>query len=120
MGKARNAGTNRLLLAVPTGRPGEPPRLTDASTAFPGDSAQSWTLATGLQDLTGDGLPELYVANDFGPDQLLVNTSTPGTVRLTEVTGKRDLVTPRSEVLGHDSFKGMGSPSPTPGTPGCR
>jgi hypothetical protein len=108
MGKARNAGTNRLLLAVPTGERGAMPRLTDVSTAFPADSAQSWTLATGLQDLTGDGLPELYVANDFGPDQLLVNTSTPGTVRLTEVTGRRDLRTPRSEVLGHDSFKGMG------------
>jgi hypothetical protein len=108
MGRARNAGGNRLLLARPTGARGAPPVLTDASTAFPSDSAQSWTLALGLQDLTGDGQPELYVANDFGPDQLLVNTSTPGAVRLTEVTGRRDLVTPRSEVLGYDSFKGMG------------
>ncbi|HEV8558224.1 MAG TPA: VCBS repeat-containing protein [Actinophytocola sp.] len=108
MGMARNAGVNRLLLARPTGARGAPPVLTDASTAFPSDSAQSWTLAIGLQDLTGDGQPELYVANDFGPDQLLVNTSTPGEVRLTEVTGRRDLVTPRSEVLGYDSFKGMG------------
>jgi hypothetical protein len=108
MGKARNAGTNRLLLLDPTGVPGAPPAVSDASTAFPADSARSWTLAIGLQDLTGNGLPDMYVANDFGPDQLLVNTSAPGHVRFTEVTGTRDLTTPRSEVLGHDSFKGMG------------
>lgn len=108
MNKARNAGTNRLLLLRPTGVRGAPPAVTDASTAFPADSAQSWTLALGLQDLTGNGVPDLYVANDFGPDQLLVNTSTPGHARFTEVDGTRDLLTPRSEVLGHDSFKGMG------------
>lgn len=108
MGLARNAGTSALLLARPTGGAGEPPTLTDASNAFPGDSASSWTLAFGLQDLTGDLRPELYVANDFGPDQLLVNHSTPGRVRLEQVHGRRDLLTPRSEVLGHDSFKGMG------------
>lgn len=108
MGKARNAGVNRLLLTRPSGAPATLPVITDASTAFPDDSARSWTLAFGLQDLTGDSLPELYVANDFGPDQLLVNSSTPGKVRLAEVDGDRDLLTPRSEVLGHDSFKGMG------------
>ncbi|WP_246127527.1 FG-GAP repeat domain-containing protein [Amycolatopsis rhizosphaerae] len=108
MNKARNGGTNRLLLLRPTGVRGAAPAVVDASTAIPADSAQSWTLAIGLQDLTGNGLPDVYVANDFGPDQLLVNTSTPGHVRLTEVNGTRDLRTPRSEVLGHDSFKGMG------------
>ena len=100
MGKARNAGTNRLYLVHPTGRPNTMPRMTDASVAFPADSAKSWTLAFGLQDLTGNGLPDLYVANDFGPDQLLINTSSPGAVRLTEVKGQRNLTTPRSEVLG--------------------
>ncbi|MGW4393728.1 FG-GAP repeat domain-containing protein [Amycolatopsis nivea] len=108
MNKARNAGTNRLLLLRPTGAPGAAPAVSDASTAFPADSANAWTLALGLQDLTGNGLPDVYVANDFGPDQLLVNTSSPGHVRFTEANGSRDLVTPRSEVLGHDSFKGMG------------
>ena len=108
MGKARNAGTNKLYLVHPTGRPHTMPRMTDASAAFPADSANSWTLAFGLQDLTGKGLPDLYVANDFGPDQLLSNTSSPGTVRLAEVKGQRNLTTPRSEVLGYDSFKGMG------------
>ncbi|HTX95023.1 MAG TPA: VCBS repeat-containing protein [Mycobacterium sp.] len=108
MGKARNAGTNRLLLVNPTGIPHTMPQLTDATTSMPADSTQSWTLAFGLQDLVGNHLPDIYVANDFGPDQLLVNTSTPGHVHLTPVTGRRDLTTPRSEVLGYDSFKGMG------------
>lgn len=108
MGLARNAGTNALFLGSPTGVAQEPPVLTDASAAFPDESARSWTLAFGLQDLTGDLRPEIYVANDFGPDQLLVNHSEPGRVRFEHVMGRRDLVTPRSEVLGHDSFKGMG------------
>lgn len=108
MGMGRNAGVNRLLLTRPTGTPKTVPNLVDATTAIPDESARSWTLAFGLQDLTGDLLPEIYVANDFGPDQMLVNTSTPGQVRLTTVEGRRDLTTPRSQVLGHDSFKGMG------------
>ena len=108
MALARNGGTNRLLLTTPTGRPDELPAITDASTALTRDAAESWTLATGLQDLTGDGRPELYQANDFGPDQLMVNESTPGRVKFTEVRGDRDLTTPKSMVLGNDSFKGMG------------
>jgi enediyne biosynthesis protein E4 len=108
MGKARNAGNNRLFLVHPTGEPRTKPELTDASADLPADSAKSWTLAFGLQDLTGNTLPDLYVANDFGPDQLLINTSSPGKVRLTKVNGQRNLTTPKSEVLGWDSFKGMG------------
>lgn len=117
MSRARNAGINRLFLGH--SRPGEV-SFRDASAAFPPDSAASWTLAFGAQDLTGNGLPDLYVANDFGPDQLLVNHSTPGRVDLREVRGRRDLVTAKSSVLGNDSFKGMGvtftqtAPGPAP------
>jgi len=32
-----------------------------------------FTLAIGAGDLNGDGWPDLYLANDFGPDQLLIN-----------------------------------------------
>lgn len=108
MSRGRNGGINRILLTRPTGTADQRPSVVDASVAMSSDAAGSWTLATGLQDLTGDGLPEIYQANDFGPDQLMVNRSTPGNVRLEEVRGSRDLVTPKSEVLGHDSFKGMG------------
>ncbi|MFI6094793.1 FG-GAP repeat domain-containing protein [Lentzea sp. NPDC051213] len=108
MALANNSGVNRLLLTSPTGSPDTMPKLKDASTAMTDEVARSWTLAIGMQDMTGDGLPEIYLANDFGPDHLLVNRSTPGNVRLEEVVGDRDLVTPKSEVLGRDSFKGMG------------
>ncbi|MBO0611237.1 FG-GAP repeat domain-containing protein [Myceligenerans salitolerans] len=108
MGKARNAGANRLFLGSPTTSPGEVPEFTDVSERIPEESANSWTLAIGFQDLTADGLADAYVANDFGPDQLLVNSSTPGDVRLDVVRGTRNLYDPRSTVLGHDSFKGMG------------
>jgi enediyne biosynthesis protein E4 len=53
-------------------------------------------------------LPEVYIANDFGPDRLLHNRSTPGDLKFALLEGKRDLTTPKSCVLGHDSFKGMG------------
>ncbi len=107
MARARNAGANRLLLSRPAG-PDSAPDWIDASIALPDDAARSWTLAVGLQDLTGDLLPEVYLANDFGPDHLLVNHSVPGRVDLRPVLGARDAVTPKSKVLGRDSFKGMG------------
>lgn len=105
MGAAHNAGTNRLFLGA---REGGKLAFTDATTALPDESARSWTLAIGFQKLSGPKVPDVYVANDFGPDQLLVNTSTPGHVRLTSVTGRRVLDTSKSKVLGNDSFKGMG------------
>ncbi|MBM7774193.1 hypothetical protein JOD54_004397 [Actinokineospora baliensis] len=108
MGDAANAGPSRVLLAKPTGVPGEKPRITDVSADLPADALRGWVLAVGMQDLTGDGLPSMYLANDFGPDTLLVNRSTPGKVRFTVADGARDMVTPKSEVLGRDSFKGMG------------
>ncbi|MDE3723235.1 VCBS repeat-containing protein [Nocardiopsis sp. N85] len=108
MGLASNAGRNRLLLTEPTGTPDTPPRIIDAGTALPEEAVTGWTLATGLQDLTGNGAPDVYIANDFGNDHLLVNRSTPGDVSLEVVRGDRDLVTPKSGVLGNDSYKGMG------------
>lgn len=67
-----------------------------------------WTLAIGAADLNGDLLPELYFANDFGRDRLLHNRSTRGALRFQRLEGEKFLTTPKSKVLGHDSFKGMG------------
>ncbi len=67
-----------------------------------------WTLAVGAADLDGDGLPEVYVTNDLGPDRLLHNRSEPGKLRFALLEGERGFTTPRSRVLGQDSFKGMG------------
>ena len=68
----------------------------------------AWTLAVGAADLDGDLLPEIYFANDFGEDRLLHNHSTPGKLHFTLLEGERTFTTPRSKVLGQDSFKGMG------------
>ncbi|MEU4642913.1 CRTAC1 family protein [Micromonospora sp. NPDC023814] len=71
--------------------------------------SRGWTLAVAANDLDGDQLPELYVANDFGPDRLLHNRSERGRIAfaLVESPGLPGL-TPKSKRLGHDSFKGMG------------
>ncbi len=69
---------------------------------------KGWTLAIGSMDLNGDLLPELYFANDFGPDYLLLNQSKKGEFSFLILHGERDWLTPKSKVLGYDSFKGMG------------
>jgi enediyne biosynthesis protein E4 len=110
MSKAANGGRNAILRldGVTTVGGVRRPHYVDASAALTETQAKSWTLATGAQDLDGDGLPELYVANDFGPDYLLFNRSKPGEIRFTELRGERGATTPKSKVLGNDSFKSMG------------
>lgn len=108
MGGAHNAGSNRIFLGKKNNNRKGPLQFTDMSHRWPAESSKSWSLALGFQDLSKTGVPDMFVANDFGPDQLLVNTSTPGNVRLKTVTGKRNLRTAKSKVLGNDSFKGMG------------
>lgn len=84
------------------------PRQTARDWGFNTVARKGWTLALGAFDLDGDLRPEVYAANDFGPDLLLKNNSRPGTLAFELTTGERDLLTPRSKVLGEDSFKGMG------------
>lgn len=76
--------------------------------ALPEGVGGGWGLAVGACDLDGDLLPEVYVAHDFGPDRLFWNRSTPGRVRFALLEGERRFDTPKSYVLGQDSFKGMG------------
>ncbi|MGA5299656.1 CRTAC1 family protein [Nucisporomicrobium flavum] len=110
MSNATNGGRNRILRLDHVDRTGPVPvpRYADASAAFADDQARSWTLAFGAQDLDGDGLPELYTANDFGRDHLLHNRSTPGHIAFTELRGRRSASMPKSKVIGNDSFKSMG------------
>lgn len=79
---------------------GDPERIREA--------CHGWTLALGAAHLDGDGLPEVYISNDLGPDRLLHNRSKPGELRFALLEGERGFTTPRSRVLGRDSFKGMG------------
>ncbi|MFC6083866.1 FG-GAP repeat domain-containing protein [Sphaerisporangium aureirubrum] len=107
MSAAYNGGTDHILLFHSATAGGV--TYTEAKAPFGDDDiANGWTLAFGAQDLNGDGLPELYMAHDFGPDRLMLNESTPGKVRLTLMGGIRHFGTPKSKVLGKDSFKGMG------------
>lgn len=62
-----------------------------------------WTLAVGSGDLNNDGWPDLYIANDFGPDELYLNTGA------TEWPARfRPVVDPRGHPgIGNDWWKGM-------------
>jgi enediyne biosynthesis protein E4 len=62
-----------------------------------------WTLAVGAGDLNNDGWPDVYVANDFGPDEVYLNTgATENPPRF------RRFVDPRGHPgIGNDWWKGM-------------
>jgi enediyne biosynthesis protein E4 len=104
-----NGGLNHIFLWQGA-RTGSDPSVTfeEAKDVFQEKESRGWTLAVGAADLDQDGLPELYYANDFGPDNLYKNNSTPGKVRLTRLSGERGVGVPYSKVLGQDSYKGMG------------
>ena len=38
-----------------------------------GDGINRWTLAAASADFNGDGWPDIYVANDYGPEELFLN-----------------------------------------------
>jgi enediyne biosynthesis protein E4 len=76
--------------------------------AIPYADSTGWTLAISGADMTGDGLPELYLANDFGHGYLLDNRSTKGKISFTPAYGARTPTEPKSFQLGNGSFKGMG------------
>jgi len=109
MSRAYNGGSKHFLLwKSATG--GDSPRVefAEQKNVLEGPAQSGWTLALAACDLDGDLRPEVYIANDFGPDVLLHNLSTPGHLRFQRLFGRRTLMTPASKVLGHDSFKGMG------------
>jgi hypothetical protein len=62
-----------------------------------------WTLAVGSGDLNNDAWPDLYLANDFGPDELYLSTGAtedPPRFRL--------VIDPRGHPgIGNDWWKGM-------------
>jgi tetratricopeptide (TPR) repeat protein len=86
--KARNAGTNQLFHQEADGSFRE-------LAAAAGVDDVGWTLAVAAGDLDNDGWPDLYSANDFGPDQLFVNRRDGSFANLS------------ARALGIDTRKGM-------------
>ncbi len=74
----------------------------DVTTAV-GMTFHGWTLSVGAGDLNNDGWPDLYIANDFGPDEYYLNTGA------TEQPPKfRLVIDPRGHPgVGNDWWKGM-------------
>jgi hypothetical protein len=109
MSRAYNGGSKRFLLWKSAGS-GDSPRVefSEQKNVLEGAAKSGWTLALAACDIDGDMRPDIYIANDFGPDVLLHNLSAPGHLRFQRLFGKRTLMIPASKVLGHDSFKGMG------------
>lgn len=109
MSRAFNGGGKHFLLwsSATTGAQATV-QFREAPVDLPTEVLHSWTLALGAADLDGDLLPDVYMANDFGPDRLLHNRSKPGALAFVLLEGRKTFTTPNSKVLGHDSFKGMG------------
>jgi hypothetical protein len=82
MSLAQNGGRKHLLLWK------APTQFEEVNGALDEQSARGWSLAIGAADLDGDLLPEIYFANDFGPDRLLHNVSTPGHPRFALLEGR--------------------------------
>jgi len=107
MSRAFNGGTNHFFLFKDIVN-NQPVFVEDKNWEKGIRNPKDWTLAVGSVDFNGDLLPEVYLANDFGPDKLLLNQSSPGQLKFKELHGERGLTTIASSVLGKDSFKGMG------------
>jgi enediyne biosynthesis protein E4 len=107
---AQNGGGKHILLCKGATAGDDPTVKLEAAPddALPEEARHGWTLAVSATDLDGDLLPELYIANDFGPDRFLYNRSTPGKVQFSNLDTTRTPGTPKSKRVGEDSFKGMG------------
>jgi len=97
MSRAYNGGSKHFLLWKRADG-GDSPRVAFAEQkdVLEGSAQSGWTLALAACDLDGDLLPEMYIANDFGPDVLLHNLSVPGHLRFQRLFGKRTMMTPAS------------------------
>lgn len=87
--RARNGGRNVLL------RNNGDNTFTDVSEETNTADA-GWTLASGTADLNQDGWPDIYNANDFGPDMLLINQN-----------GESFQAVVQKRGVGDDTFKSM-------------
>lgn len=89
---SNNGGVNHLYLQREGGR------FELQDSAAWGLPETRWSLVIGTGDLNQDGYTDLYVANDFGPDDLYYNV---GGARLENVKGSV------FGSIGRDTYKGM-------------
>jgi enediyne biosynthesis protein E4 len=68
---ANNGGHNYLYRNLGGGR-------FEDVTARTGCDSTRWTLAVASADFDGDGWPDLYLANDYGPEELFLNQAGKG------------------------------------------
>ena len=107
MSRAWNGGKNRFLLRKSTpGFPGV--RFEEIDIGVPQHTLRGWTLALATLDFNQDLLPDIYFANNFGPDQLLRNISTTAKIQFEPLYGKSGFAIPFSSRVGRDSFKAGG------------
>jgi hypothetical protein len=96
---ARNGGRNVLYRNVSDGGT---VRFEEVSDSV-GLTRGGWALSVGSGDLNNDGWPDLYIANDFGPDELYLNTGA-----TEEPPRFRIVVDPKGHPgVGNDWWKGM-------------
>src|SRR2546421_6194785 len=76
---ATNGGENRLFHNVGGGR------FEDVTDRM-GVGSTRWTLAVAAADFNGDGWPDLFLANDYGPEELRSEEHT------SELQSRSDLV----------------------------
>ncbi|MFZ4713379.1 MAG: FG-GAP-like repeat-containing protein [Bacteriovoracaceae bacterium] len=89
---ADNGGVNDLYLQTPEGK------FQKLDSAAMGMPEHYWTLAIGTADINQDGFVDLYMANDFGPDNFYLNQAGK---HFKKVEGKF------FGDLGRDTYKGM-------------
>ncbi len=89
---ANNADENLFLHNLGQGR------FASIAAKDIGFAGKRWTMAIGAGDLNDDGWPDLYIANDFGPDEMYVNQNGK---RFIPIKGRL------SGSIGRDTYKGM-------------
>ena len=89
---AANGGGNVLCLGTREGR------FVRQDSAAWGLRSTRWSLAVGAADVNQDGFTDLYIANDFGPDDFFLNE---GGRRFRRVEGRH------FGSIGRDTYKGM-------------
>ncbi len=85
---SRNAGRSFLYRQEPDGT------FAEVAESL-GLEDPGWTLAVGSADINNDGWPDLYCADDFGPDQLFLNRRDGTFANVTK------------DAIGFDTKKGM-------------